>query len=170
LENAQQAVEIRRKLADANPDAFLPDLAMSLNNLAIQLSELGRRQEALENVQKAVEIRRKLAEANPDAFLPNLAMSYGTLGSVFTASDEHDKAAQAYAQGIEAITPCLQAIPRAFAGLATKLVSDYLEAKQKLDEEPDKTLLMPVEQVLQTLQNAANDQALSPEQNDGSDG
>jgi hypothetical protein len=29
----REAVEIRRQLAEARPDAFLPDLAMSLNNL-----------------------------------------------------------------------------------------------------------------------------------------
>ena len=37
-----------RELAAHNPDAFRPDLASSLNNLAIRLSELGRREEALE--------------------------------------------------------------------------------------------------------------------------
>ncbi|MFJ7207134.1 hypothetical protein ACIQWR_26815, partial [Streptomyces sp. NPDC098789] len=40
-------VQIRRTLAQANPDAYLPDLAMSLNNLAVQLAEIGRLDEAL---------------------------------------------------------------------------------------------------------------------------
>jgi tetratricopeptide (TPR) repeat protein len=47
LAPAQQAVDIRRALAEANPEAYLPDLAMSLNNLAVQLAELGRPTEAL---------------------------------------------------------------------------------------------------------------------------
>jgi hypothetical protein len=42
-----EAAEIRRRLAEAAPDAYLPDLASSLNNLAIRLSEVGRRAEAL---------------------------------------------------------------------------------------------------------------------------
>jgi hypothetical protein len=34
LAAAEEAVNIRRTLAKTNPQAFLPDLAMSLNNLA----------------------------------------------------------------------------------------------------------------------------------------
>jgi tetratricopeptide (TPR) repeat protein len=47
LKCAQEAVAIRRVLVRARPAAFTPDLAMSLNNLAIMLSQLGRREEAL---------------------------------------------------------------------------------------------------------------------------
>ena len=57
----QEAVEIRRKLAEARPDAFLSDLATSLNNLSIRLGELGRREEGLAAVQEAVDVYRKLA-------------------------------------------------------------------------------------------------------------
>jgi hypothetical protein len=47
LATATQAAEHYRQLAQANPAAFLPDLAMSLNNLANRQSEAGQRQEAL---------------------------------------------------------------------------------------------------------------------------
>jgi hypothetical protein len=38
----QEAVGIYRELAAARPDAFRPDLASSLNNLAADLGALGR--------------------------------------------------------------------------------------------------------------------------------
>jgi tetratricopeptide (TPR) repeat protein len=57
----QEAVDIRRPLAQTLPGAFLPDLAVSLNNLGICLSDLGRREEALAATQEAVDIRRRLA-------------------------------------------------------------------------------------------------------------
>ncbi|GAB1821103.1 hypothetical protein HerbRD11066_42670 [Herbidospora sp. RD11066] len=66
---------IRRMLAEARPDAFLPDLATSLNNQSATLSGLGRREEALNAIEEAVTIRRMLAEARPDTFLPDLATS-----------------------------------------------------------------------------------------------
>jgi len=47
LTAAQEAGDLYRALARARPEAFTPDLAMSLNNLAVMLSELGRREEAL---------------------------------------------------------------------------------------------------------------------------
>jgi CHAT domain-containing protein len=64
-------VKISRELAKTNP-AFLGDLASSLNNLGMLLSELGRRQEALAPTEEAVKIRRELAKTNP-AFLEDLA-------------------------------------------------------------------------------------------------
>ncbi|WP_327259810.1 tetratricopeptide repeat protein [Streptomyces sp. NBC_01240] len=68
-----------RTLAEANPDAYLPDLAMSLNNLSVRLGEAGRRAEGLAASQEAVRVRRTLAEASPDAYLPDLAMSLNNL-------------------------------------------------------------------------------------------
>lgn len=54
----EEAVAIRRPLADARPDAFLPNLAGSLNNLSNQLSELGRQKEALAASNEAIAIQR----------------------------------------------------------------------------------------------------------------
>ncbi|MGH3808438.1 MAG: tetratricopeptide repeat protein [Pseudonocardiaceae bacterium] len=80
LANAPGITALRR-LAQANPDAYLPDLAGSLNNLAIRLAEVGQRQAALAPAQQAVDIRRELAQANPDAYLPDLAMSLNNLAN-----------------------------------------------------------------------------------------
>ena len=71
----QEAVTIFRELAEARPDAFVPDRAGSLNNLAGRLAELGRREEALAAGQEAVTVFRELAAARPDAFRPDLALS-----------------------------------------------------------------------------------------------
>ena len=65
-----EAVEIYRELAAARPDAFRPDLAMSLTNQSTALAELGRREDALAAITEAVEIYRELAAARPDAFRP----------------------------------------------------------------------------------------------------
>ena len=46
---------IYRRLAEANPAAFLPDLAMSLNNLSIRLPRPGDRGGALAAIEEAVE-------------------------------------------------------------------------------------------------------------------
>src|ERR1039457_82062 len=41
-----EAVTIRRQLADARPDAFLPHLASALNNQSNQLTSMGRASDA----------------------------------------------------------------------------------------------------------------------------
>ncbi|MFE2175512.1 tetratricopeptide repeat protein [Kitasatospora sp. NPDC059462] len=68
-----------RALAEANPDAYLPDLAKSLANLSVRLGAMGRRAESLAAGEEAVGYYRALAEANPDAYLPDLA---GTLNGL----------------------------------------------------------------------------------------
>ncbi|MGV9976164.1 tetratricopeptide repeat protein, partial [Micromonospora wenchangensis] len=81
LAPAVEAVRILRRLADTNPDTYLPDLAMSLNNLGNRLSELGRREQALTHTETATDIYRRLADTNPDTYLPNLAASLNNLGN-----------------------------------------------------------------------------------------
>jgi hypothetical protein len=76
-----------RRFALIHPDAFLPDLATSLDNLGVGLSNLGRGEEALAACQEAADIRRHLAESRPDAFLPNLAMSLNNLVHRFRNSN-----------------------------------------------------------------------------------
>jgi tetratricopeptide (TPR) repeat protein len=63
----------------ANRDAYLPDLAASVNNLAIRLAEMGRRAEALTSAQEAADLYRELVALNRDAYLPVLAMSVNNL-------------------------------------------------------------------------------------------
>ena len=55
-------------LAAARPDAFTPDLAGSLHNLAICLSELGRREDALAAAEEAVRLLKPYFLQQPAAF------------------------------------------------------------------------------------------------------
>src|SRR5262249_22692337 len=71
-ELTQRLVNEYRHRATNDPDAFLPELAASLNNLSVRLGELGRQEEGLAAIQEAVTIHRQLAAARPDTFLPNL--------------------------------------------------------------------------------------------------
>jgi Tetratricopeptide repeat len=71
----KEAVEICVRLAEARPDAFLPDLASSLDNLGNRLGTLERHESALAAAERCVAIRRQLACAYPDAFTSDLASS-----------------------------------------------------------------------------------------------
>ena len=82
LTAAREAEELYRALAQSRPDAFTPNLAGSLNNLAIRLSGLGRREEALAAAQEAVGALPRPCASRPDAFTPDLA---GSLNNLATA-------------------------------------------------------------------------------------
>jgi hypothetical protein len=88
----EEAVDIRRRLAQTRPDAVLADLAASLDNLGNSLSDLGRRGDALTATQEGVDIRRRLAQTRPDAFLPDLATSLYNLGIRLSNLDSPEEA------------------------------------------------------------------------------
>jgi tetratricopeptide (TPR) repeat protein len=79
LKATGEAVELRRALAQRNPDAFQPDLAGSLNNLGDVLSELGRREEALDAVQEAVDKLWPFFERLPVAHMRDTDMMLTSL-------------------------------------------------------------------------------------------
>ena len=59
-------------MSATRPDAFLPDLASSLNNLGNTLSELGRRESALEPLRESARYYLGFARSYPEAFVNNL--------------------------------------------------------------------------------------------------
>jgi tetratricopeptide (TPR) repeat protein len=94
-------VEIRRALVARNPDAYRPDLAMSLNNLAIRYAELGRREEALAPAEEAVEIYRALVARNPDAYRPALASSLNNLANRYAELGRREEALAPAEEAVE---------------------------------------------------------------------
>jgi tetratricopeptide (TPR) repeat protein len=67
LAPAQEAVDLKRRLAQANPSLHRYNLASALEDLAIILSNLGRPEEALAATQEAMEIRQRLVHVDPVA-------------------------------------------------------------------------------------------------------
>jgi tetratricopeptide (TPR) repeat protein len=154
LAATQEAVDIRRGLAQANPQAFLPDLAMSLTSLGNRLSELGRREEALAATQEAADIRRRLAQANPQAFLPDLAKSLNNLGDRLSEVKRSQEALEAYEEAVRGLAPFFLQLPAAFADRMLYMARDYFDACQAAGREPDGELLGPVVEALAGLAQA----------------
>jgi tetratricopeptide (TPR) repeat protein len=114
LNAAKEAADIYRNLAEKNPEAFLPDLAMSLNNLGNSLSALGRRAEAMNAAKEAADIRCKLAEKNPEAFLPDLAGSLNNLGNSLSALGRRAEALNAAKEAADIYRKLAEKNPEAF--------------------------------------------------------
>ena len=98
-----EAVQIRRRLAEANPAAYLPDLAASLNNLSLRQSDTGDRAGALTSITEAVEHYQRLAQANPAAYLPDLAMSLNNLSDQLTDAGHVDQIGRRWRTAISAL-------------------------------------------------------------------
>jgi tetratricopeptide (TPR) repeat protein len=83
-----------RDLAAANPAAYLPDLANTLNNLGILYRATQRLADAEQAYTEARDIGRKLAAANPAAYLPDLATTLNNLRIFLSDSGRTGEAEQ----------------------------------------------------------------------------
>ncbi len=88
MEAITEATGLYRALATARPKAFLPDLAMSLNNQAIQLGNLGRHEEALQASTEATGLYRTLAKARPAVHQLDLERSLQVLAWLHSLGEE----------------------------------------------------------------------------------
>jgi hypothetical protein len=75
----QEAVLLRRELADADPDRYLPGLADSLDSVSARLGKLGDHDNALLAAGQASAIYRGLTAVNPGQYGLSLALSLGSL-------------------------------------------------------------------------------------------
>jgi len=144
---AEEAVRIYRELAHARPDAFLPGLGMSVNNLATMLRDLGQREEALAMAEEAVRIRRQLAQARPDAFLPDLSKSLAVRGLAL-GEERGGEAMASFAEAVRVLTPLCLRLPQAHLPLMRALLRAYLRAAERAGAEPDPELLAPLLEAL----------------------
>jgi Tetratricopeptide repeat len=122
LAAAQRSTQILRDLTAANPAAFEPDLAMSVNNLASFFGENGDRQGALLAAREAVDIYRRLASANPVVFEPDLAMSLSNLAKNLSDNGDRPGALVVAQESVDLSRRLARADQRAFeSDLATSV-------------------------------------------------
>ena len=79
LDAAQRALEIRERLAASNPDAFAPELAMSLGAMGSIYRGLSRNIEAQKSFEKGVAVLKRGFVDHPGAFsslMNNLLKDY----------------------------------------------------------------------------------------------
>jgi tetratricopeptide (TPR) repeat protein len=96
---SQQVTQYRAAAIDGQPDAA-HHLAGSLDDLAVRLASLGRREDALAASEEAVTIFRELAAARPDAFRPGLATSLNDLSLRLADLGQRDDALAAIEEAV----------------------------------------------------------------------
>ncbi|MEM6252014.1 MAG: tetratricopeptide repeat protein, partial [Cyanobacteria bacterium P01_D01_bin.156] len=103
--NYEEALQVYRELAQENPRTYLPDVAMSLNNLAILQKAKNEYAQAQTNYEEALQVYRELAQENPRTYLPDVAMTLINL-SIFYLQSKPDPE-KSVAMALEALD-CLQ--------------------------------------------------------------
>ena len=95
-----EALTTYRALANTNPDAHLPNLAGTLNNLGNLHSDQGHYDQAETCYTEALNTYHALANTNPDAYLPYLAATLNNLGILHWNQGHHDQAETCYTEAL----------------------------------------------------------------------
>jgi tetratricopeptide (TPR) repeat protein len=83
LEAFTQALDLRRKLANANRTEYLPDVARTLCDMGAVYSDIYRTDEALAKYKKALNIYKELQKKKPNAYLADEAFTLNRLGILY---------------------------------------------------------------------------------------
>ena len=90
-----------RDLAETNPQTYLPDVAMTLNNLANLQFDKNDYAGAEQGYREALQIRRDLAKTNPQTYLPDVAMTLNNLAVLQKAKNDYARAEQGYREALQ---------------------------------------------------------------------
>ena len=110
----EEALQIRRELAKQNPEAYLPEVATSLNNLGVLLRDTNDLKKAQDYYEKALQIRRELAQQNPEAYLPEVAASLNNLGNLLRDTNDLEKAQDYHEEALQIRRELAQQNPEAY--------------------------------------------------------
>ena len=110
----EEALEILRHLACANPDTYLPEVAGTLNNLATMHIAKDEFPAAQASFDEALELYRRLAAANSATYLPKVAMTLNNLGFLHRARNDVAAAQAAYDEALQIYRPLAGANPETY--------------------------------------------------------
>ena len=129
-----------RALAKKNPQAYNPDLAGTLNNLGLLLSNNNEIKQAKDCYQEALDIRRDLAKKNPQAYNLYLASTLNNLANLLSNNNEIKQAQIYYQEALDIRRDLAKKNPQAYnpdlAGTLNNLgllLSNNNEIKQAKD-------------------------------------
>lgn len=96
----EEALRIRRLLAQQNSELYLPDVASSLTNLGVLHRAENRQAEARVAYEEALRMRRELEFEKPDVYLPDIAMTLNNLGNLHRQENRQAEARPAYEEAL----------------------------------------------------------------------
>ena len=160
----EEVLEKYRKLGKSTPEAYLPDVAATLNNLGNLHSVTGKHGDAEKEYGEALEKYRKLAESTPEAYLPYVATTLNNLGNLHSDTGKHGDAEKEYGEALEKYRKLAESTPEAYLpdvamtlnnlGILhsdTDKYGEALEIYRKLAESSPEAYLPYVAQTLNNL-------------------
>jgi tetratricopeptide (TPR) repeat protein len=110
----EQALAMRRQLAQKNPSTYLPDMAVTLNNLGNLARMENKVEEARQYYEEVLQIHSRLAQQSLDPYPADRAMATINLGYLERSKVENDKAVSDFGVGLELYRQLAQQDPEQY--------------------------------------------------------
>ena len=140
----EEALQIHRELAQQNPEAYLPDVATSLNNLGNLLSDTNDLKKAQDYYEEALQIHRELTQQNPEAYKPDVAASLNNLGALLRNTNDLKQAKDHYEEALQILRELAKQDPEEYLpnaattlnnlGVLPSNTNDLMQAKDYYEE------------------------------------
>ena len=139
----EEVLQALQELAQQNPEAYLPKVAASLNNLGVLLHNTNDLKKAQDYQEEALQIRRELAQQNPRAYLPDVATSLNNLTTLYLRLEKKEDAEKAYQGAHDIYQKLASRHPATYKIDHAKILAMgfYLLGKPKEDLEEAKAIL-----------------------------
>jgi len=129
-----QCLKIHKKLAAENPNLYLPDVAKTLNNLAIVHKTLNKYQVALAEYEEVLKIRRKLAEENPKMYLPDVASTLNNLANLHGDIGEYQEALKEYEETLKIYRKFAEENPQTYLPHVAVVLNNLASLHEEINE------------------------------------
>ena len=132
-----ETLGIYHELADKYPEAYRPNVAMTLNNLAILDSRQGRMEEARQGFAEALGIFRELTQKNQEVYWPLVATTLNNLADADLNQGRLEEARKEFVEALQIRRQLAQKNPDTYAPFVAKTLNNLaiLDLRQNRIEE-----------------------------------
>ena len=149
----KSALEIHKRLAESNPQAYEPSLAASYNNLGILYRTTQRFHESEQMYKSSLEIYKRLSASNPLVYEPDLADSYHNLGLLYSRIKCFTESEQMYKSSLEIYKRLIGEHPHFYDQQQANCLFGL--AYSQLKQEKYKEAISPLEKALEFYKKEA---------------
>ncbi|MFX1353160.1 MAG: tetratricopeptide repeat protein [Promethearchaeota archaeon] len=108
------SLNVYKKLAEQNPEDYLPEVALTQNNLGALYYDLKRFKEAETMYLDALKLRKELAEKNPDTYLSDFALTQNNLGALYNDLKRFEEAETMFLDALKLRKKLAEQTPEAY--------------------------------------------------------
>lgn len=150
----EKALQIYRDMAAVNPQTYLSDVALTLNNLGLLYRDNNEYEKSEAALEEALQIRRSLAAVNPQKYLSEVAMTLNNTANLYRFKNMYEKAETDHNEALKIRRYLVSLNPQIYMSDLAKTLNNL--AVLYCDKNEDTKAQLAYEEALQIYRNLAS--------------